>query len=720
MDRKNDTSSSTKSTPDELFAQAAALQATASSSNQLSMNSYPMLQHQRANNGNIEDVLRLLPGFSRSIDATTAAATASTTTSRLTPYDDLLLSYNNQHNASDLLRQAASGLMMSSPSTSNSQDLQAQRILLLQKLQLKERLEKQSIASLLMNENSMADIVQRNDRDLLLEIELARAAQQQQQQQQQLLDLGNNMSPLRQLSNSTAASRMLLLEQLGMNNGGYIPNMMLDNINSNNGSNNQNAFLPVGEDSIRMSEQQKQRLEQLEKLQESIMRSPELNSTMSANILQQGKQRHDGNMKQQNGRELHESSPASPSRNQCNSSYKDHLKNSSKRRVEYMKDEEKSKAILEMKKSKQQGATTDQVAAVATTKIPNDEMDFSKTTNIQSKNGNELKITQTQVTTKSKTDEDDVMSSSSRDASATANEDNAADDININNETFPYKLYRMLVETEEANQSDIVSFLPHGCSFAIHQPKIFASEIMPKYFTTGRLSSFQRQLNLYNFRRIPDGPDKGGYWHENLMKDCPSLCQHILRRKSGTKSIHSNSMMMMDPPPSTSSSALLAAYHQDQKQTLSASLMPSQRSAASIVPLLYGSNNLTIPSNRLLLGEYFDNTSSSSTSNTIRDIIDRRGNNIQLGGNAPFVDYDNLLSNRNAISSSNHEQQQMQMLSLLLAANQTNIERPQMRSESNHHHDMALLQSLLIQQQQMQDQGKTNSNNNDAFIRREK
>jgi hypothetical protein len=73
------------------------------------------------------------------------------------------------------------------------------------------------------------------------------------------------------------------------------------------------------------------------------------------------------------------------------------------------------------------------------------------------------------------------------------------------NETFPFKLYRMLKQAEEDGQDDIVSFFPHGAAFAIHKPQEFVSEIMPKYFTTSRMSSFQRQLNLYGFRRVADG-----------------------------------------------------------------------------------------------------------------------------------------------------------------------------------------------------------------------
>jgi HSF-type DNA-binding len=34
---------------------------------------------------------------------------------------------------------------------------------------------------------------------------------------------------------------------------------------------------------------------------------------------------------------------------------------------------------------------------------------------------------------------------------------------------------------------------------------------MPLHFRMSRYSSFQRQLNLYDFQRITEGPDKGAY-----------------------------------------------------------------------------------------------------------------------------------------------------------------------------------------------------------------
>lgn len=85
-------------------------------------------------------------------------------------------------------------------------------------------------------------------------------------------------------------------------------------------------------------------------------------------------------------------------------------------------------------------------------------------------------------------------------------------------EPFPEKLHRMLRELEETGNADIISFFSHGRAFGVHKPEKFVNEVLPKWFKQTRLSSFQRQLNLYGFTRISSGPDAGGYYHELFLK----------------------------------------------------------------------------------------------------------------------------------------------------------------------------------------------------------
>jgi hypothetical protein len=70
----------------------------------------------------------------------------------------------------------------------------------------------------------------------------------------------------------------------------------------------------------------------------------------------------------------------------------------------------------------------------------------------------------------------------------------------------------------------------------IHKPKEFADLVMPGYFRQTKLTSFQRQLNLYGFNRVTRGHDHGGYYHELFLLEKPFLCKRMVRTKvKGTK-----------------------------------------------------------------------------------------------------------------------------------------------------------------------------------------
>lgn len=57
-------------------------------------------------------------------------------------------------------------------------------------------------------------------------------------------------------------------------------------------------------------------------------------------------------------------------------------------------------------------------------------------------------------------------------------------------EPFPEKLHRMLDGTEREGLADIVSFFSHGRAFAIHKPRRFVNEVMPRYFRQVSFLSF--------------------------------------------------------------------------------------------------------------------------------------------------------------------------------------------------------------------------------------
>lgn len=98
--------------------------------------------------------------------------------------------------------------------------------------------------------------------------------------------------------------------------------------------------------------------------------------------------------------------------------------------------------------------------------------------------------------------------------------------------SFPAKLHSMLDDAARLGFDDIVSWQPEGSSFKVMHPDRFAEEIMQSYFNQTKYKSFQRQINMYGFRRIHLGPNMGGYVHHNFNRQTPGLSDLILRRPS--------------------------------------------------------------------------------------------------------------------------------------------------------------------------------------------
>ena len=114
--------------------------------------------------------------------------------------------------------------------------------------------------------------------------------------------------------------------------------------------------------------------------------------------------------------------------------------------------------------------------------------------------------------------------------------------------SFPEKLHDMLCTVVQEGLEDIVSWQPHGRCFLVRKKNEFVNEVMSRYvhfsisfdlslfrvtytlrylyyarrlslteisteyyrfFSQSKLTSFQRQLNLYGFIRLTAGSDRG-------------------------------------------------------------------------------------------------------------------------------------------------------------------------------------------------------------------
>lgn len=58
------------------------------------------------------------------------------------------------------------------------------------------------------------------------------------------------------------------------------------------------------------------------------------------------------------------------------------------------------------------------------------------------------------------------------------------------------------------------------------------SHRMIRFFQQTKLTSFQRQLNLYGFFRFTSGPDQGCYFHPMFLRDRPDLCSIMVRDRT--------------------------------------------------------------------------------------------------------------------------------------------------------------------------------------------
>ncbi|GAX09636.1 hypothetical protein FisN_19Lh097 [Fistulifera solaris] len=96
---------------------------------------------------------------------------------------------------------------------------------------------------------------------------------------------------------------------------------------------------------------------------------------------------------------------------------------------------------------------------------------------------------------------------------------------------FPVRLYTMLEVTKKEGFEHIVSWQVHGRCFMVHSPQKFVTDVLPRFFKHSKLSSFQRQLNLWGFQRVVDGIDRGGYYHELFLLGRPDLAKIMLRTR---------------------------------------------------------------------------------------------------------------------------------------------------------------------------------------------
>lgn len=91
--------------------------------------------------------------------------------------------------------------------------------------------------------------------------------------------------------------------------------------------------------------------------------------------------------------------------------------------------------------------------------------------------------------------------------------------------SFPEKLYIIL----ENSSIESAQWAENGICFRIVNEEVFLDKVMPQYFKQTKMTSFQRQLNSYGFRKISRGGESGCYFHPKFQKGRPDLLLVVQR-----------------------------------------------------------------------------------------------------------------------------------------------------------------------------------------------
>ena len=93
--------------------------------------------------------------------------------------------------------------------------------------------------------------------------------------------------------------------------------------------------------------------------------------------------------------------------------------------------------------------------------------------------------------------------------------------------SFPKKLHEILSNPEFEH---IISWMPHGRAWNLHNRDLFQTEVAPRYFYQEKFASFTRQVTGWGFKRLTkQGADFNAYYHQCFLRERPDLVVLIKR-----------------------------------------------------------------------------------------------------------------------------------------------------------------------------------------------
>jgi hypothetical protein len=97
--------------------------------------------------------------------------------------------------------------------------------------------------------------------------------------------------------------------------------------------------------------------------------------------------------------------------------------------------------------------------------------------------------------------------------------------------SFIRKTYEIL---EENKFPEYIDWNPEGTAIVIKMPSEFSQKVLPAYFKHNNLTSFVRQLNMYNFHKKRTQNLDHVYFHELFRRDQKHLLKEIKRKNHDT------------------------------------------------------------------------------------------------------------------------------------------------------------------------------------------
>jgi len=92
---------------------------------------------------------------------------------------------------------------------------------------------------------------------------------------------------------------------------------------------------------------------------------------------------------------------------------------------------------------------------------------------------------------------------------------------------FLVRLRVMLNDASRDGNESVVTWMPHGKAFMIHDRNYFSNSIMPNYFKS-KFTSFRQALRNHGFAQMGGNSwDEGAYYHKLFLRDEPLLCQGL-------------------------------------------------------------------------------------------------------------------------------------------------------------------------------------------------